>query len=73
MSHDYPLLLENKEYGIVVLFTANRIGTAVYSGASEKPLGYYSKGWKMDYFEPYYGAVSIGGAVMKSITGEKDD
>lgn len=67
MSHTYPLLLENKDFGIVVLFTANRIGMVVYSETSDKPLGYYSKGWQMDYFETYYGAVSIGGAAMKSI------
>jgi len=59
----YPCLKITIEKTIV-LFSASRVGTVVYSGVQNKtdydyPVGLYSESWVMENFKDYDGTVTL--------------
>lgn len=49
---EYPFLGESTATRQVVLFTAEKTGTVVFTTGSGRPLGYHTDDWVMDYFKP---------------------
>ena len=57
---EYPKLMKSVINGLIVLFHGPSKGMVVANGkTSQSKVGDYSEVWGMQYFEPYYGTVSI--------------
>lgn len=56
---EYPCLMVGS-HGTVVLFRANKCGTAVVTGGnSKRNVGEYRTDWIMDVFKPYTGSLTL--------------
>ena len=60
-DNDFPCLLINKRQGMpfVVLFTAPKCGTVIFSGHTVYPVGAYGVDWKMSDFELFTGTIEL--------------
>lgn len=60
MKIEYPCLMQNKETNEVVLFTSEQTGRIVVpTDKANRALGYLSRVWVMNWFEPFEGELSI--------------
>ena len=55
----FPCLMKGTSTNCIVLFIASRKGAVVHSGYSEWSEGYISAEWVMEYFEPFYGTITL--------------
>ena len=55
----YPKLMVNADKTLVVLFTQERTGTAVYSTIKAVEVGLYSEVWMMDTFSIFNGLIEL--------------
>ena len=52
-NYKYPVVLRGTRSGVIVRFTADKVGTVIGTGHSRHKIGYYSDGWAMGLMEPY--------------------
>jgi len=59
-SPEYPKLMQSKSgSNIVVLFSEPGVGIVVNGKDSLNPIGSFSHGWAMDYFEDFDGSITL--------------
>ena len=57
---DYPMIMKNKNTGIIVLFSAPRHGTVLRKGDYRLPeTGEWFDAWNMSSFEPVSGDITL--------------
>lgn len=56
---EFPCLMKHTKSKQIVLFERHGIGTRLNSEANELIIGYHSKNWYMDEFEPFTGTLSL--------------
>jgi hypothetical protein len=54
----FPKLMSSRR-GTIVLFYQEHCGTCLRSLGSDTPIGSHSRDWDMEYFEDFYGEVTL--------------
>ena len=55
----YPCLKEDKDLGLVVLFTSTKTGIAVNAGSSAYDLAFRATDWPEERFEDFDGSIIL--------------
>lgn len=56
---NYPCLMKESEWGIIVLFDKYKCGTCIDGGTSSHRIGDYKTSWSMPLFKLFDGEITI--------------